>query len=66
MTIYKRGDFGISVSQFDGSGMSLSLWVLGKNKMIKVANFGSEGKAKMFLDYLDWLTMVNAEPPKEE
>ena len=66
MTIYKRGDFGISVSLFDGSGMSLSLWVLDKNKMIKVASFESEEKAKMFMNYLDWLAMVNVEPPKEE
>ena len=66
MTIYKRGDFGISVSQFDRPGTSLSLWVLCKDKMIKVASFGSEEKAKMFLQYFDWLVMVNAEPPEEE
>ena len=64
--IYKRGDFGISVSQVDGFGKKPSLWIHDKNSMIKVASFGSEEKAKMFMDYLDWLVLINAEPPKEE
>ena len=63
--IYKRGDFGISVSQLDGFGKNPSLWILDKNSMIKVASFGSEEKAKMFMGYLDWLVLINAEQPKE-
>lgn len=64
--IYKRGDFGISVSQVDGFGKRPSLWVHYKNCMVKVASFGSEEKAKMFMQYLDWLVLSNGEPPKEE
>ena len=64
--IYKRGDFGISVSQVDGFGKRPSLWLHDKNSMRKVASFASEEKAKQFLAYLDWLVLVNAEPPKEE
>ena len=63
--IYKRGDFGVSVSQVDGFGKRPSLWVHNKNCMIKVASFGSEEKAKMFLEYLDWLCLINGEPPKD-
>lgn len=64
--IYKRGDFGISVSQVDGFGKRPSLWVHNKNCMIKLASFGSEEKAKIFMEYLDWLLFANAVPPKEE
>ena len=63
--IYKRGDYGISVSQIDGFGKRPSLWVHNKNTMTKVASFGSERKAKMFLKYLDWFMLINAEPPEE-
>lgn len=64
--IYKRGDFGVSVSQVDGFGKNPSLWVHDKNSMIKVASFGSEEKAKMFMSYLEWMLFQNAEPPKED
>ena len=64
--IYKRGDFGISVSQVDGFGKKPSLWVHDKNCMIKVASFGNEEKAKMFMQYLDWIVFQNADPPKGE
>lgn len=63
--IYKRGDFGISVSQVDGFGKNPSLWVHNKNTLIKDASFGSEEKSKMFMEYLDWLVLLNAEPPKD-
>jgi hypothetical protein len=64
--IYKRGDFGISVSQVDGFGKRPSLWLHNKNSMLKVASFGNEEKAKLFLAYLDWFVLINAKPPKEE
>lgn len=63
--IYKRGDFGISVSQLDGFGKNPSLWVHNKNTMLKVASFGSEEKGNIFMRYLDWLVLINAEPPEE-
>lgn len=63
--IYKRGDFGISVCQVDGFGKRPSLWVHNKNCMIKVASFGSEEQAKMFLEYLDWFLLINGEPSKD-
>ena len=63
--IYKRGDFGISVSQVESFGKNPSLWVHNKNTMIKVASFGNEEKARMFTDYLDWLVLLNAKPPEE-
>ena len=64
--IYKRGDFGVSVSQVDGFGKNPSLWVHNKNSMIKVASFGNKEKAKMFMECLEWLVLVNADPPKED
>ena len=64
--IYKRGDFGISVSQVDGFGKNPSLWIHDKNSMIKVASFGSEEKAKIFSQYLDWLLLGNGKSPGEE
>jgi len=64
--IYKRGDFGVSVSQVDGFGKRPSLWVHNRNCMIKVASFGSEEKAKMFLKYFEWLCLINGEPPESE
>ena len=63
--IYKRGDYGMSVSQVDGFGKRPSLWVHNKNTMIKVASFGSEEKAEMFLKYLDWFVLINAKLPEE-
>ena len=63
--IYKRGDFGICVSQVDGFGKRPSLWVNNKNSMMKVASFGSDEKAKLFMKYLDWLVLANAEQPKD-
>ena len=63
--IYKRGDYGMSVSQIDGFGKRPSLWVHNKNTMIKVASFGSEEKAEMFLKYFDWFVLINAKPPEE-
>ena len=63
--IYKRGDFGISVSQVDGFGKRPGLWVHDKNVATKVASFGSEEKANLFMKYLDWMLLINAEPPKE-
>lgn len=62
--VYKRGDFGVSVCQVDGFGKRPSLCVHNKNCMVKVASFGSEEKAKMFMDYLDWLVLINGEPPE--
>lgn len=64
--IYKRGDFGISVSQVNRFGKNPSLWIHDKNSMVKVASFGSEEKAKLFLNYLDWLLLGNGKSPKEE
>lgn len=64
--IYKRGKFGISVSQVNGFGKRPSLWIHNDNCMVKVASFGSEEKAELFMKYLDWLMFSNAEPPKED
>lgn len=64
--IYKRWNFGISVSQVDGFGKKPSLWLHNKNNMIKVASFGSEERAKMFIQYLEWLVLANEMPPEEE
>lgn len=61
--VYRRGDYGISVSQVDGFGKRPSLWVRDKNRMIKVASFGSDEKAVLFMEYLDWLFSINVIPP---
>ena len=64
--IYKRGDYGISVYQVDGFGKRPSLWIRSKNCMLKVASFGSEEKAKLFISYLEWLLFADTKPPTEE
>lgn len=63
---YMRGDYGISISQVYGFGKRPGLWVNDKNRMIKVASFGSDEKAKLFIDYLEWLFSINVIPPKVE
>lgn len=63
---YMRGDYGISISQVDGFGKRPGLWVKDKNRMIKVASFGSDEKARLFIEYLEWLFSITVIPPKVE
>ena len=64
--IYKRGDFGISVSQVDGFGKNKSLWIHYKNEAFKVASFKNEESAKLFISYLEWLLFADAKSLEEE
>lgn len=59
---YKRGNFGISVSQIDGFGKRPSLWVFNKDCYCKVASFGSEEQATAFLYFLDWIVFGRVKP----
>ena len=64
--IYKRGDYGISVEQIDGFGKNPGLWIRHDNVWIKVASFGNKRKADKFIEYLEWMLLVNSKPPKED
>lgn len=63
--IYKRGDYGISVRAIEGFGKNPGLWIHRSNEAIKVASFGSQEKAELFLRYLDWLVMINGNEPED-
>ena len=56
---YSRNDVGINISieQVDGFGKNPGLWIGTDfpNQSIKVASFGSEKKAKQFIQWLDCL-----------
>ena len=63
--VYTRGDYKISVEKIDGFGKNPGLWVHKGNQAYKMASFGSEGKAKLFEAYLQWL-IFGTEIPEEE
>ena len=60
--MYKRGKYGISVEKIEGFGKNPGLWIHRDNVSIKMASFGSEEKAEIFLKYLDWIVMNEKEP----
>lgn len=60
--LYKRGDYGISIEQIDGFGKRPGLWIRHGYTMVKMASFGSEEKAKIFKQYLDYLLTNEKEP----
>lgn len=57
---YKRGGATISVEQIDGFGKNPGLWIGtdDPNRMVKVASFGSEEKARLFCNWMDYLIGV--------
>lgn len=60
--LYRRGEYGITVEQIDGFGKRPGLWIRRGNTMRKMASFGSEEKAKIFEQYLDYLLTNEKEP----
>lgn len=62
--IYKRGDYGISVEQIDGFGKNPGLWIHRGNTATKMASFGSEEKANLFVKYLDYMLLINGKEPE--
>lgn len=50
-----RGDFGISVCMNDTFGKRPGLYVESRTCALKVGNFASEEKARIFADYLKFL-----------
>lgn len=64
--VYKRGDYGISVSQINGFGKNPGLWIHHDNKAIKMASFGSQKKAEQFIKYLDYFLLINGKEPEWE
>ncbi len=63
--LYRRGEYGIAVEQIDGFGKKPGLWIHHGNQAIKMASFGSEEKAKIFKQYLDYLLTNEKEPDVE-
>lgn len=64
--IYKRGDYGISVEQIDGFGKNPGLWIHHGNTATKMASFGSEEKANLFVKYLDYMILINGKEPESD
>ena len=54
---YKRKGVSISVEQIDGFGKNPALWIGtdDPNQQVKVASFGSEEKARLFIKWLDYI-----------
>lgn len=55
MAAYSKGNKAISVEKIEGFGKNPGLWVVEGNEHLKVASFGSEEKAKIFQDTLEFL-----------
>ena len=58
---YKRGGVSISVYQLDGFGKKPALWIGTEypNRTVKVASFGSEDKARLFCNWLEYMLGFN-------
>lgn len=54
---YKRKGVSVSVEQIDGFGKNPGLWIgtESPNMRVKVASFGSEEKARLFIKWLDYI-----------
>ena len=54
---YKRKGVSVSVEQIDGFGKNPGLWIGTEslNMRVKVASFGSEDKARLFIKWLDYI-----------
>jgi hypothetical protein len=57
---YKRKGVSVSVEQIDGFGKNPGLWIgtESPNMRVKVASFGSEDKARLFIKWLDYIIGV--------
>ena len=54
MTISK-GDYSICITRFEQLEKRQSLYVMYKNRMLKVGSFSSEEKAEIFCDWLAYM-----------
>lgn len=54
---YSRKGVSISVETIDGFGKNPGLWIgtENPNMRVKVASFGSEDKARLFIKWLDYI-----------
>lgn len=59
---YRVGDRIIAIEQIDEFGKRPSLWVGNRNCVVKVASFGSETKAGLFMEYLEYFLGIAKEP----
>lgn len=63
---FNRSGVVISVDKIDGFGKMPGLYVGSKNNLVKVASFGNDMKAELFCKYLEFVTCITDEPPKED
>lgn len=63
---FNRSGVVISVDKIDGFGKMPGLYVGSKYKLVKVASFGNDMKAELFCKYLEFISGITDEPPKEE
>ena len=63
---FNRAGIVISVDKIDGFGKNPGLYVGTKNRLYKVASFGNFKKAEVFCKYLEFMSGITDEPPKED
>lgn len=63
---FNRAGIVISVDKIDGFGKNPGLYVGTKNRVCKVASFGNDKKAELFCKYLEFVSGITDEPPKED
>ena len=62
---FNRAGIIISVEKIDGFGKNPGLYVGTKSYLYKVASFGNDKKAEVFCQYLEYISGITDEPPKE-
>lgn len=63
---FNRAGIVISVDKIDGFGKMPGLYVGTKSCLTKVASFGNDMKAELFCKYLEFVSGITDEPPKED
>ena len=53
------GDYGINIEMHDTFGKRPGLYVVNKNQALKVGNFASEEKARIFEGYIKYMVGLN-------
>ena len=63
---FNRSGVVISVDKIDEFGKRPGLYVGQKNVFYKVASFKNDMSAELFCKYLEFVTGITGEPPKED
>lgn len=63
---YRKDDKFIAVQQVDGFGKNPSLWVGTDKGVFKMASFGNDLKAEMFIEWLDYFLGTDDKPIQQK